>query len=636
MTLREVRKKYLEFFKNRRHKVIVSASLVPEGDITTLFTGSGMQPLLPYLLGKEHPLGKRVTDSQKSFRAEDIDEVGDNRHTTFFEMLGNWSFGDYFKEEQLPWFFEFLTAPESKGGVGLDPERLYVSVFSGDEENNIPRDNESVKIWQRLFKEKGIEAKDIELVTIEEGGRKGMQGGRIFYYGAKKNWWSRSGVPNNMPAGEPGGPDSEVFYEFTGITHNPKFGEHCHPNCDCGRFVEIGNSVFMEYKKKEDGSFGKLAQRNVDFGGGLERIAAASQGNANVFNIDVFANMHAALETLGGKISVKNEAKLRVILDHIRASVFLISDGVRPSNKGQGYVLRRLLRRSMAHAKLLSFPDEWMTALRDTVAEYYCDTYANLENEKESINAVMYEEFEKFKKILDSGLKQIEKMESISVDDAFMLHQSCGFPFELTRELAREKGIELSRKEFDKVFIKHQEVSRAGQEKKFGGHGLMFDTGELRAASKEDYEKVVRLHTATHMLQQALRTVLGEEVHQAGSDITAERTRFDFTFPRKLTPEEIARVEMLVNEKIKEDLPMNKVVLSKAEAEKTGALYFFKGKYPDQVNVYYLGDDIKTAWSKEFCGGPHISHTGEIGNFKIIKEEAVGGGVRRIRATVTP
>jgi alanyl-tRNA synthetase len=594
-----------------------------------------MQPLLPYLLGKEHPLGKRITDSQKSFRAEDIDEVGDNRHTTFFEMLGNWSLGDYFKEEQLPWFFEFLTKE-----IGLDPARLYVTAFAGDEENKIPRDTEAAAIWQRLFREKGIEAREVELITEERAAEVGMQGGRIFYYG-NKNWWSRAGSPSKMPAGEPGGPDSEVFYEFTEVAHDPKFGANCHPNCDCGRYMEIGNSVFMEYKKKDDGTFEKLSKRNVDFGGGLERIAAASNNDADIFHIDIFMNMRQALDSLSGageagKDANESKAKIRVILDHIRAAVFLISDGVRPANKGQGYVLRRLLRRSMAHAKILSFPDKWMIVLRDAVADYYSAVYANLDTEREAINSVMQEEYEKFKKILDAGLRHFEKLNPITIDDAFMLHQSFGFPFELTRELAKEKGTELSREGFEKVFEKHQEVSRAGQEKKFGGHGLILDSGELRAGSEEELKKVTRLHTATHLLQQALREVLGNEVHQAGSDITAERTRFDFSFPRKLTPDEIARVEALVNEKIKENLPVQKIVLPKVEAEKTGALYFFKEKYPDPVNVYFVGENLEKAWSKEFCGGPHVERCGEVGSFKIVKEEAVAGGVRRIRAIVVP
>jgi alanyl-tRNA synthetase len=634
MRLSEVRQKYLDFFKARGHAVIASSSLLPEGDVTTLFTGSGMQQLMPYLLGKNHPAGVRLTDSQKSFRAEDIEEVGDNRHTTFFEMLGNWSLGDYFKEEQLPWFFEFLTKE-----IGIDPARLYVTVFAGDEENNIPRDNESVAIWKKLFADAGIaDAKDVELLTEERGSELGMQGGRIFYYGVKKNWWSRAGTPSKMPAGEPGGPDSEVFYEFEDIPHDLKFGAFCHPNCDCGRFMEIGNSVFMEYRKQDDGSFEKLAQRNVDFGGGLERITAASNNDPDVFHIDIFSEMRTALhDAAGGASGDEARRKTRVILDHVRASIFLIADGVRPANKGQGYVLRRLLRRAMAHVRLLGLSGASLPALTESVIGSYKDAYPELGRQKEEIVKVMNDEYEKFGHIVDDGLKHFSKFAvdgTLTATDAFMLHQSYGFPFELTRELAAEKGIALKKEEFDEVFAKHQEISRAGREKKFGGHGLILDTGELRAANEEEVKIVTRLHTATHLLQQALRDVLGDSVHQAGSDITAERTRFDFAFDRKLTPEEIASVEKIVNEKINEDLPVVFVELPRAEAEKTGALYFFKAKYGEIVKVYYMGHDLASAYSKEFCGGPHVSHTNEVLKFKIVKEEAVAAGVRRVRGVL--
>ncbi len=629
MTLNEVRTKYLEFFKAREHTVIPSSTLIPEGDTTTLFTGSGMQPLLPYLLGETHPAGKRLVDSQKSFRAEDIEEVGDNRHTTFFEMLGNWSLGDYFKAEQLPWFFEFLTKE-----IGLDPENLYVTVFSGDEANNIPRDTEAVDIWKRLFSEKGIEAKDVELLTEERGGEVGMQGGRIFYYNAKKNWWSRSGTPEKMPAREPGGPDSEVFYDF-GTPHDEKFGKQCHPNCDCGRFMEIGNSVFMEYRKKEDGTFEKLTQRNVDFGGGLERITAASNNNADVFQIDVFSQMREKLSSFSKSGLTDNATRrIRVILDHIRAATFLVSDGVEPSNKGQGYVLRRLIRRAMAHARLLNLEAGWVEALVRSVADSYREAYPDLGSKENTMVLVLNGEYEKFSLTLERGFTEFNKMATVSAKDAFNLHQSYGFPFELTKELGVEQGKVVDEKEFRAEFEKHQEISRAGQEKKFGGHGLLLDTGEIKARDEKELVVVTRLHTATHMLQQALRDVLGPEVKQAGSDITVERTRFDFSFGRKLTLEEIKKVEDRVNEKIEEDLKVRKVVMPKAEAEKTGALFFFKQKYPDPVNVYYMGDTIESAWSKEFCGGPHVNHTAEVLKFRIAKEEAVAAGVRRIRGVV--
>lgn len=630
MTIREIRNNFFEYYRARGHVLLPSASLVPEGDVTTLFTGSGMQPLLPFLLGKSHPLGKRLVNSQKSFRTEDIDEVGDNRHTTYFEMLGNWSLGDYFKKEQLQWFFEFLTDE-----IGLDPNRLFVTVFAGDEDNGIPRDTEAAEIWKELFLKKGVEAKEVDIGTEKKGAETGIQGGRIFYYGSK-NWWSRAGAPSNMPFGEPGGPDSEVFYEFTNVNHDEKYGKYCHPNCDCGRFMEIGNSVFMEYKKKEDGSFEKLFQKNVDFGGGLERIAAAADNDADIFKTDVLASMKNSLRELPFVPDESKDSKLRVVLDHARAAIFLISDGVRPSNKGQGYVLRRLLRRGMANAKMISLPDGWVETIIKSVADSYGDIYEELEREKESILSVIKEEKEKFSKILDAGLRHVEKLANITAEDAFMMHQSYGFPFELTRELALEKGINISRPDFEEIFEKHKEVSRAGQGKKFGGHGLIVNTGELRAMNDEELRTVTRLHTATHMLQQALREVLGSDARQRGSDITVSRARFDFNFSRKLTADEIKKIEGIVNGKIAENLEVGHVVLPRAEAERSGALFLADGNYPDPVSVYFIGPSLEQSWSREFCGGPHVLKTGEIGKIKILKEEGIGGGVRRIRVVVAP
>lgn len=627
----EIRQKFITFFKERGHVGIPSSSLIPEGDVTTLFTGSGMQPLIKYLLGAPHPEGKRLVNSQKSFRAEDIDEVGDNRHTTFFEMLGNWSLGDYFKEEQLPWFFEFLTDV-----VGLDPQKLYVTVFAGDEENNIPRDNDSVAIWQNLFKQKGIDARAVELVTEERGGELGMQGGRIFYYGAKKNWWSRAGVPSKMPAREPGGPDSEVFYEFTTVPHDTNFGAHCHPNCDCGRFMEIGNSVFMEYVKNEDGTFSKLSQKNVDFGGGLERIAAASEDNQDIFNIDILKPL---LEQIRKNATSSNIRSERIIADHVRASIFLINDGVFPSNKERGYLLRRLIRRAVTHGQyLIGLKEGFLSSTIRTLIDSYADAYPELGQNVEHIIEVFTKEQVAFERTYQSGIKTFEKIAAssaiISGADTFSLLATHGFPVELTEELAMRLGKKVDHVGLQEEIERHREISRAGQEKKFGGHGLLLDTGELKAKDEEELKKVTRLHTATHLLQAALRRVLGDEVQQRGSDITAERTRFDFTYPRKLTPEEIKRVEDLVNEIVIKDLPMRHEEMSKEDAVKTGALYFFKEKYPDRVKVYYAGNSIEDAFSKEFCGGPHVTHTAEVGAFKIVKEEASSAGIRRIRATV--
>ena len=537
----EIRKRFLEFFKARGHAIIPSASLVPENDTTTLFTGSGMQPLVKYLLGTRHPKGVRLANSQKSFRAEDIDEVGDNRHTTFFEMLGNWSLGDYFKQEQLPWFFEFLTKK-----IGLDPERLYVTVFAGDPEHSIPRDTESAEIWKKLFQEAGIVANDVELITEARGSARGMQGGRIFYY-QEKNWWSRTGAPEWMPPREPGGPDSEVFFEFTAISHDKAFGAYCHPNCDCGRFLEIGNSVFMEYVKQEDGAFAKLAQRNVDFGGGLERITAASRNDADIFNIDLLKPLITALPTAD-----TDARRKRIIVDHARAFLFLVSDGVKPSNKQQGYMLRRLLRRMIVQAHLGSFgsfigTDTLSMGVVDDVTVIFrkiCELYEGIYTLDSTLAIDIFaEEFNRFNKTFRDGLRQIKRLDKIDAVEAFRLYESFGVTYEIIKDVAGVRADDLTRKAFDEELKRHQEASRVGQEKKFGGHGLILDTGELKAGSEEELKIVTRLHTATHLLNAALRKVLGDSIVQNGSDITAERTRFDFNFPRKVVPEELKKVE---------------------------------------------------------------------------------------------
>lgn len=627
----ELRQKFLDFFVERGHAVVPSSSLVPEGDGTTLFTGSGMQPLIIYLLGEPHPAGKRLVNSQKSFRAEDIDEVGDNRHDTFFEMLGNWSFGEYFKEEQLSWIFEFLTKI-----VGLNPQRIYVTVFAGDAENGIPRDDESVAIWQRLFKEKGIDAAAVELVTEARGRDLGMQGGRIFYYQAK-NWWSRAGGPAKMPAREPGGPDSEVFYEFADVEHNPAFGKFCHPNCDCGRFVEIGNSVFMEYKKNEDGTFSKLAQRNVDFGGGLERIAAASNDNPNIFTIDVFAPLISQIRAAGSVLNARSE---QIVADHVRASVFLIGDGVTPSNKDRGYILRRLIRRAVTHGHyLIGLPTGFLSTLIDTVITSYEDAYRDLRERRDMIREVFEKEQAAFERTYANGIKEFEKVltkgETISGQDAFSLLATHGFPLELTEELAARSGKTVDTEAFTKEVERHKEISRAGAQAKFGGHGLYLKTGEVTIRDESEVERVTRLHTATHLLHAGLRAVLGPEVRQDGSDITAERTRFDFRFPRKVTPEELKSVEEWVNAAIRRDLSVQWEEMPYPEAIEKGALGFFREKYPPRVKVYSVLDQ-KTGeiLSSELCGGPHITHTLEIGRFTITKEESSSAGVRRIRAVV--
>jgi len=616
----DIRKKYLDFFQKRGHSVIPSASLVPQNDPTTLFTSSGMQPLVPYLLGEKHPAGNRLVNLQKCFRSEDINDIGDNRHTVFFEMMGNWSLGNYFKKEQLPWFFEFLTKE-----VGLDPQRIFVTAFIGDKKNNIPRDTESTAIWKKLFADVGIEARDVEIGSEENGARVGMQSGRIFYYDAKKNWWSRSGTPDKMPAGEPGGPDSEVFYEFSEIEHDSRFGDKCHVNCDCGRYLEIGNSVFMEYRKQPDGSFAKLPQQNVDFGGGFERIIAVSENKSDVFTIDLFKPLTEKLESLSGKkySDPAYQRSFRVIADHVRAAVFLIADGTVPSNKDQGYFVRRLLRRATFHLQKIG-PSIAIGSLANEIINAYEDQYPELREKLKDIDAHFTDEETKFNTTLAWGMKEFEKMSqrtNITAKDVFILYSTYGFPLELITELTKEKGISINPAEVEVEIKKHQELSRQGAEKKFKG-GLA-----------DHSDKVIQYHTATHLLHQALRDVLGTHVSQKGSNITAERLRFDFTHTQKMTDEEKKKVETIVNEKIRSKLPVQSVMLPKVQAEQSGALHFFGDKYGDDVKVYFIGNNIDSAYSKEFCGGPHVGNTEElVGTFKIQKEEAVSAGVRRIKA----
>ncbi len=605
--------------------IVPSTSLLPD-DPSVLFTTAGMQPMIPYLLGEATPPSKRLANSQKCFRAQDIDEVGDNRHTTFFEMLGNWSFGDYWKEEQLSWIFDFL-----KNEINLNMQNLYVTVFEGNEQ--IPKDEDSAQIWRKLFRDAKLDPD-----------------GHIFYYGLDKNWWSRAGHPDNMAVGEPGGPDSEMFYDFgpskiTGeMRHDSeKFGTSCHVNCNCGRYLEIGNSVFMEYKKEANGSFSKLPQRNVDFGGGLERISAAVNNEPDLFKLDSLSSEIEHLKMIVGKSYDDFSRSYRIVADHIRAAVFMISDGVKPSNKTQGYVLRRLLRRCIFLLFRQNISDSnWYKDIIFDIGQVYHSDFPEIAKNEHEITNIISEESKKFHSTIRQGIKEVSKTSILNSKIAFDLYQSHGFPFELTEEIARERGQNVEYGEFRKEFEIHQEKSRAGLEKKFGGHGLLLDTGELKASNEVELVKVTRLHTATHMLQAGLRKILGSEVHQAGSDITADRLRFDFTFSRKVSPEEIKKIEDLINDAIKQSLPVTYKEMSLNEAKKTDALYFFKEKYPDTVKVYSVGPAISNAgqaqserpFSMEFCGGPHVSNTKEIGNFKIIKEEAVSSGTRRIRATV--
>lgn len=603
MTVAEVRKQYLDFFAKRGHAIIPSAPIVPENDPTTLFTSSGMQPLVPYLLGQEHPKGTRLADSQLSFRAGDIEEVGDNRHTTFFEMLGNWSLGDYFKSEQLPWIYEFLT-----GELKLPKDRLWVTCFAGDESLGLPKDTEAAELWKSI----------------------GMPEERILFYDAKKNWWSRSGTPDKMPAGEPGGPDSEIFYDFGAELmlheHSQWKDEPCHPNCDCGRFMEIGNSVFMEYLKQADGSFGKLPKQNVDFGGGLERLTAATRNNPDVFLIDAFDAGRGVLESRSGKKYGESDAvtrSFRIILDHIRAASFMLASGIRPSNTEQGYILRRLIRRALREADKLGVKDAILADVAEGFAETYGAAYPFVKDAASIIHDELEKEEQQFRKTLSNGMRELEKMGGNI--DAFMLFTTYGFPVELTEEIAKERGISIDNEAVQKQMEEHQARSRAGAAQKFAG-GLA-----------DHAEQTIRYHTAHHLLLKALQMVLGPGVHQRGSNITSERLRIDFSFDRKMTDEEKKKVENIVNEKIAEGIPVVRTVMPKAEAEKLGAEHEFGATYPDTVSVYSVGP-LDDAFSIEFCGGPHVENTKDIGaggkKFKIQKEEASSAGVRRIKAVL--
>lgn len=592
MTVNEIRQKYLDFFKARGHEIIPGVPLVPENDPTTLFVSSGMQPLLPYFLGEPHPKGTRVVNSQLSFRAGDIEEIGDNRHTTTFEMLGNWSFGDYFKKEQIPWLYEFLTKE-----LVIPAGRLWVTCFEGDDAIGLKRDQESADLWKA----------------------QGIRESQISFYPAKKNWWSRSGTPEQMPAGEPGGTDTEVFYDF-GTEHDPAFGPTCHANCDCGRFMEIGNSVFMEFQKQDDGTFKLLPKQNVDFGGGLERLAAATLNTPDVFKIDTLWRTVAALEQRTGAQydNVLLTRSFRIVADHIRGAVFMIGDGVLPSNTEQGYILRRLIRRAIEHVDRISAQTVSVADLADTVIDPYMDLYTRLKERREHIVAVLKDEEVRFRKSLKDGMKEFEKG-----IDPFILFTTYGFPIEMTEELAKERGRTIDMSAFKRSMEEHQALSRAGAEQKFKG-GLA-DAGEV----------TTMLHTSTHLMLAALRKYLGDHVHQAGSNITAERTRFDFTHPEKVPREILDKVEAYVNEAIGKQAVVEIIQMPKEEAKVQGVEGSFWEKYPDVVNVYQVKAPDGTIYSRELCGGPHVENTGSIkGRFRIVKEEATSAGVRRVKAVL--
>ena len=590
ITAKELRNMWLEFFKNKGHAVISSASLIPDNDPTVLFTTAGMHPLVPYLLGEKHPCGTRLTDVQKCVRTGDIDEVGDASHCTFFEMLGNWSLGDYFKKEMIPWSYEFLTSPDC---LGIDPARLAVTVFEGDAD--CPRDEESAKLWENA----------------------GISKDRIFYLPKEHNWWGPAGVTG------PCGSDTEMFID----TGKPACSPECSPACHCGKYLEIWNDVFMQFNKTAEGTFEPLKQKNVDTGMGLERTLATLQGKKSVYETDVFAPIIRAIEEISDKKYGESEdvtKAMRIVADHIRTSVFMIGDekGVSPSNVDQGYILRRLLRRAIRFAKKLGIEVGKISTVAQVIVDEYKDVYTELElNNARVINEINTEEL-RFEKTLIAGEKEFEKVchylvgDTLSGKAAFRLYDTYGFPIEMTVELANEKGLKVNIEGFNTAFAEHQAKSHEGAEQKFKG-GLADNT-----------EKTARLHTATHLMHKALKIVLNDEnANQKGSNITEERLRFDFTFPRPMTKEEVEKVEEMVNEAIKADVEIKCEEMSVEEAKAQGAIGLFTQKYGEKVKVYTMGD-----YSKEICGGPHASRTGELGKFKIVKEQSSSAGVRRIKA----
>ncbi|MBM3291676.1 alanine--tRNA ligase [Candidatus Bathyarchaeota archaeon] len=584
MSAVKLKKLYLDFFIRNQHKEIVNASLVPENDPTALFTSAGMHPLVPYLLGQLHPSGRRLVNVQKCLRTSDIDEVGDSFHLSFFEMLGNWSLGDYFKEKSIPWSYEFLTGKE---WLGIDKDRLSVTVFAGDD--RVPRDNESARIWEEL----------------------GIPKERIFYLPKKDNWWGPVG--NTGPCG----PDTEMFYD----TGKEPCGSGCKPGCSCGKYNEIWNNVFMEYNLKADGEYEPLQQKNVDTGMGVERTIAVLQGKDNVYDTEIFAPLIQKIKefTVLDLLSKSQIRSLRVICDHTRAATFILAEGIVPLNVERGYVLRRLIRGAIRHGRMLGIEKEFLSELSKVAIATYSEDYPKLKQSEEFIISELVKEYNKFSNTLARGLNRFNKIaiekKTIDAKDAFLLYQSFGFPIEMTRELGRENAIAVDVNGFYEELEKHHQVSKLGADKRFGS-GLADTT-----------EATVRLHTVTHLLNEALRRILGNDIYQKGSNITQERLRFDFNFNRKLTNDELIKVEGLVNEQIKNALPVNRIETTLDEAIKMGSQAVFEQMYSEKVSVYSIGD-----FSKELCSGPHVENTSQLGRFKIVKEEGISAGVRRIRA----
>mgnify|MGYP000994109985 FL=1 len=624
MNAQEIRLKYLDFYRKQAHAVIKRAPLILTDDPTTLFTGAGMQPMIPYLLGESHPEGKRIADSQTCLRAQDIDDIGDNRHTTFFEMLGNWSLGDYFKKEQINWMWQFLSEE-----VGLDMNRVYITCYIGDDRYGIPKDTEAAEVWAGLYETAGLSSAQADIGSEEAGYARGIHPGeRIFYYDGSKNWWSRNGGPETTPIGDPCGPDSEMFYEFDFIEHDPKFGEHCHPNCDCGRFMEIGNNVFMAYKKVADGVFEPLEKPNIDHGSGLERIAAAVNNDPDVFKISLLWPIVEKLQDLSGKQYASHTESMRVIADHLRAATFMAVDGCVPSNKEQGYVMRRLLRRAIRYSFDLGIEQNFLEEVVPVIADLYEADFPEVKENREQIIAVLVKEEKAFRQTLRKGLRQMQQYidDGLTGEELFTLYDTFGFPVELSTEEAYKQGIKLSddwRGEFDRRMAEQRQRSKTARKGQFSG-GL------------EGHDPIhLKYHTATHLLGAALRKVLNApDLQQHGSNITAERLRFDFNHD-KLTPEEKQAVEDQVNAWIDADLPVSFAVYPTDEALKMGAIGAFGERYGDTVKVYSIGEGDNVI-SFEVCGGPHVEHTGVLAEgskrFTITKEEASAAGIRRIKA----
>ena len=624
MTAFQIRQKFLDFFQEKKHTIIPSAPLVPENDPTVLFTTAGMHPLVPYLLGEDHPGGKRVANVQICLRTDDIAEIGDNRHLTFFEMLGNWSFGDYFKREAIEWSFELLISKDK--GFALDPKRLYVTVFGGVKELGLERDEKSIKIWQEVFAKAGLKAE-----VADEGNIWKNKNVRIFPLGMKDNFWG--------PVGEigPCGPCTEMYYD---LHPKEKHSKISFDNLiDNFRFLEIWNDVFMEFNKLPDGKYELLKQKNVDTGMGVERMLAVLNNKKNIFDIELFSPIFESIKKLSDKNYNNCQKEFRIIADHLKAAVFILAENIEPSNVDRGYVLRRLIRRAIRCGKQIGIKTPFTHQIAGVIINLYQDPYLHLNKNQDFIIEQLVREEEKFGKTLEKGMlifqntirqladknqRDLEKFKNISGELAFDLYQTYGFPIEMTEELAKEQSLEIDTESFKKLFERHQELSRTAS------------AGMFKGGLSDHSEIATRYHTATHLLLASLRKVLGEHVFQRGSNITAERLRFDFSHPEKLTPEQIKQVEDLVNQKIKEGLSVKVEEMTVNEAKAQGAIGVFEQKYGERVKVYTIGPSTSSGsiFSREICGGPHIENIGQLGHFKIIREEASSAGVRRIKAVL--